>query len=115
MRKQKRAFQRARFSTHNVSSRNVLQIPEAGFVRPTPKFLSQQVINQVLGKRNATGPGGIDLTAKRMNLEVEKDPSAVGRPMDLKSLDNIEIKGLYIKDIEIKPLNNLLEMLGVSS
>ena len=59
--------------------------------------------------------GGIDLTAKRMNLQVEKDKDAVSQPMDLKAFENTEINGLYIKTIEIKPLNNLPEMLGVSA
>jgi len=59
-------------------------------------------------------PGGIDLTAKRMNLEVAKDKGSISQPMDLKILDNIRINGLYIKDIEIKPLKNLPEMLGVT-
>jgi hypothetical protein len=60
-------------------------------------------------------PGGIDLTSKRMKLEVDSDKSAVAAPMDLKALENIEINGLYIKTIEIKPLNDLPELLGVSA
>ncbi|MBF0570248.1 MAG: hypothetical protein HQL12_00090 [Candidatus Omnitrophica bacterium] len=57
--------------------------------------------------------GGIDLTANRMNLDMDSDKSAVAAPMDMKALENLEIHGLYIKDIEIKPLNNLPELLGV--
>lgn len=57
--------------------------------------------------------GGIDLTVKRMKLDVDSDRSAVGQPMDVKALDNAEINGLYIKDIAIKPLKNLPEMLGI--
>ena len=60
-------------------------------------------------------PGGIDLTADRMKLEVDSDKAAISAPMDLKALENIEINGLYIKDIEIKPLNNLPEILGVTT
>ena len=63
-------------------------------------------------KRQA-GPGGIDLTSKRMKLEVDSDKSAVAAPLDLKTLENIEINGLYIKNIQIKPINNLPEWLGV--
>jgi len=62
-----------------------------------------------------SGPGGIDLTAKRMNLEVASDKASAVQPMDLKALENIEINGLYIKDIAIKPLHNLPQLLGVSS
>jgi len=60
-----------------------------------------------------TALGGIDLTAKRMDLEVATDKSSANQPLDLKTLENIEINGLYIKDIEIKPLKNLPEMLGI--
>ncbi len=74
-----------------------------------------QAMDAVEEHRGATGPGGIDLNAKRMKLDVESDKAAVSQPMDLKVLDNIEINGLYIKDIEIKSLTNLPEVLGVSS
>ena len=68
-----------------------------------PKTVEQKIV-----------PGGIDLTAKRMNLDVDSDKSAVSQPIGLKALENIEIKGLYIKDIQIKPLKNLPELLGIS-
>ncbi len=58
--------------------------------------------------------GGIDLTANRMKVDVDSDKAAISQPMDLKALENIEINGLYIKDIEIKPLNNLPQSLGIS-
>jgi hypothetical protein len=60
-----------------------------------------------------TAPGGIDLTAKRMDLEVVSDKKDVNQPFDMKMLENIKINGLYIKDIEIKPLKNLPQMLGI--
>jgi len=84
-------------------------------VDATIQILSQRTINE--GSVNAAMAvrGGIDLTAKRMDLEIEKDKAAVSQPMDLKVLENIEINGLYIKDIEVKPLKDLPEMLGVSS
>jgi len=67
---------------------------------------------------NVQAPGGIDLTPKRMNLEVEKDKAMVTRgnveTQSFVSLQNIDIDGLYIKDIEIKPLTNLSEDLGIS-
>ena len=69
----------------------------------------------MLNNKEAKGPGGIDLTAKRMNVEIDQDKSGGVAPIDLKVLENLEIRGLYIKSIEIKPLNNLLEMLGVSA
>jgi serine/threonine protein kinase len=62
-----------------------------------------------------TAPGGIDLTASRMKLEVDPDKASVSQPMDLKALENIEINGLYIKDIEVKPLKDLPQVLGVSA
>ena len=74
----------------------------------SPASSSAQIIHR-------SGPGGIDLTAKRMKLEVETDKAAVSEPMDLKQLENIEINGLYIKKIEIKPMKNLPEFLGVTS
>jgi hypothetical protein len=58
--------------------------------------------------------GGIDLTAERINLDLEKDKAQISQPMDLKALENIEINGLYIKNIEIKPLTNLPQLLGIS-
>jgi hypothetical protein len=45
-------------------------------------------------------PGGIDLTDKRMKLDVDSDKAAVSQSIDWKVLGNIEIDGLYIKDIE---------------
>ena len=60
-------------------------------------------------------PGGIDLTSRRMNLEVDSDKAAGSQLLDLKALENIEINGLYIKEIEIRPLNNLPEVLGVAA
>ncbi len=63
---------------------------------------------------NAQGPGGIDLTANRMKVDVESDKAMMARPMNLKVLENIEINGLYIKDIEITPLTNLPEALGIA-
>ena len=57
--------------------------------------------------------GGIDLTAEHMNLEVDKDKAQISQMIDLKELENIEINGLYIKDIEIKSLKNLSEVLGI--
>jgi len=71
-----------------------------------------QAMNRIKSKLT---PGGIDLTTKRMNLEVDSDKAAVSQPMNLKMLDNIEINGLYIKDIKIKPLNDLPKFLGVST
>jgi len=59
-------------------------------------------------------PGGIDLTANRMNVDIDSDKAIVSAPMDLKTLENIDINGLYIKDIEIKPLTNLPQLLGVA-
>jgi len=68
---------------------------------------------------NAQAPGGIDLTPKRMNLEVEKDKAMVAQgnveTQNFVSLQNIEINALYIKDIEIKPLDNLPQLLGLSA
>ena len=64
--------------------------------------------------RKKTDFGGIDLTANRMNLDIEKDKAQISQPMDLKALENIEINALYIKSIEIKPLTNLPQLLGVS-
>jgi len=61
------------------------------------------------------GPGGIDLTAKRMIIDVDSDKSSTTAPLNLKALENIEIDGLYIKDIEIKPLKNLPQLLGVAA
>ncbi|MBF0523419.1 MAG: hypothetical protein HQL24_10255 [Candidatus Omnitrophica bacterium] len=58
--------------------------------------------------------GGIDLTTGRMKVDVDSDNAAAAQPMDLKALENIEINQLYIKSIEIKSLNNLPQMLGVS-
>jgi len=58
--------------------------------------------------------GGIDLTDDRMKIDMESDKAAVSQPMDLKALENINIDGLYIKDIEIKPLTNLPQLLGIS-
>ncbi len=72
----------------------------------------KQVVND-LSIWQKTAPGGIDLTDRRMDLEVDRDKSAVSQSMDLNSLENIEINGLYIKNIEIKPLKNLPEMLGI--
>jgi len=86
---------------------------DLSLIRPAGPFRTDQAMKAAA--QLSTGPGGIDLTANRMKLEVESDKAAVSRPMDLKALENIEIKGLYIKDIEIKPLNNLPELLGVSS
>lgn len=65
------------------------------------------------GVTSIQAPGGIDLTAKRMKLEVDSDKGAVNQPLGTKALENIEINGLYIKDIAIKPLKNLPEMLGI--
>jgi len=65
-------------------------------------------------KKSMGGPGGIDLTSKRMKLEVDSDKAAVSQSMNLKALENIEINGLYIKDMRIKPLKNLPELLGVA-
>ena len=62
-----------------------------------------------------SGPGGIDLTGKHMDLQVDSDKSALSSSMNFKLLENIEINGLYIKDIKIKPMNNLQEVLGISS
>ncbi|MBF0595732.1 MAG: hypothetical protein HQL22_12310, partial [Candidatus Omnitrophica bacterium] len=62
----------------------------------------------------AMNPGGIDLTANRMNVDVATDKAALAQPMGLKALENIEINGLYIKGIEIHPLNNLSEVLGIN-
>ena len=62
-----------------------------------------------------SAPGGIDLSVDRMKLDVDSDKAAVSAPMDLKALENIEINGLYIKDIQIKPLENLTELLGIGS
>jgi hypoxanthine-guanine phosphoribosyltransferase len=70
-------------------------------------------VDEAMLAQKASGPGGIDLTANRMNLDIASDKGAVSQPMDLKALENIEINGLYIKDIEIKPLKNLPELLGV--
>ena len=64
---------------------------------------------------NKRGPGGIDLTAKRMDLEVDSGKAGVDQSIVIKTLDNIKINGLYIKDIEVKPLKNLPELLGVSA
>jgi len=77
--------------------------------------LSQMSKQEMKHDVTLTTPGGIDLTAKRMNLEIDKDRASVSESMDLKALENIEIKGLYIKDIELKPMNNLAQALGVSS
>lgn len=60
-------------------------------------------------------PGGIDLTAKQMDLEVEKDKGMVSQSMDIKAFEGIEINSLYIKDIEIKPLKHLPQILGIPS
>ena len=57
--------------------------------------------------------GGIDLTADRMNLDIDRDPNTTNQPMGLTVLDSIEINGLYIKSIELKPLTNLLQLLGL--
>jgi len=64
---------------------------------------------------SSTGPGGIDLTSKRMNLEVDSDKAQIAQSIDLNSPDRIEIKGLYIKYIELKPLKDLPQLLGVST
>jgi len=60
-------------------------------------------------------PGGIDLTPKRLKLDVDSANAAVSQPIDLKKMENEEINGLYIKDIEIKPLHHLPELLGASA
>ena len=57
--------------------------------------------------------GGIDSTVDLMKLDVDSDKAAINQAMDLKALEGIEINGLYIKDIEIKALHNLPEILGV--
>ncbi len=40
-------------------------------------------------KNVTTGPGGIDLTADRMKLDIERDQAQIIAPMDLKALENI--------------------------
>jgi hypothetical protein len=58
-------------------------------------------------------PGGIDLTDDRFNMEIEQDKSQISQELDLEAFDNIVFDGLYIKNIEINPINNLPELLGV--
>jgi hypothetical protein len=102
----------------NEDQRRIDALPEReGNSSATVQDIAMKTDNGITRRSFIEGatPGGIDLTAKRMDLEVEKDKAAVGQPMDLKVLENIEINGLYIKDIKIKPLNNLPELLGVSS
>ena len=49
-----------------------------------------------------------------MKLDVDSDKAAISQSMDLQALESIEINGLYIKDIEIKPMTNLPLVLGIS-
>ncbi len=55
-----------------------------------------------------------NITANPMNVDVATDKASLTEPMDLKALENIEINGLYIKDIIIRPMTNLPQVLGVS-
>ncbi len=59
--------------------------------------------------------GGIDLTAGRMNLDVNADNAATASPVDLRAIENIEINGLYIKDLRIRPMTNLPQVLGLAA
>ena len=87
---------------------------DTNLIRPAGKWGRDAAMKTAV--QNESSPeGGIDLTPKRMKLEVDSDKSNVATPMDLKALENIAINGLYIKTIEIKPLNDLPELLGVSA
>jgi len=76
---------------------------------------SSEPANQAMKVKQT--PGGIDLTSDRMKLDVDSDSAlkAAGQVMDLKALENIEINGLYIKSIDISPIKNLPELLGITS
>ncbi len=59
--------------------------------------------------------GGIDLTAGRLNVDVKGDKAQSSIVFDATTLRSLEINGLFIKDIEIKPMPNLLQFLGVET
>jgi len=100
------------FSTKDAAI-ELREIADAAMVIKSPSLANKIYLRS--NKKTSRSLGGIDLTAKRMKLEVDSDKAALSQPMDLKALGNIEINGLYIKDIEIKPLNNLPQLLGFSS
>ncbi|MBF0594740.1 MAG: S8 family serine peptidase [Candidatus Omnitrophica bacterium] len=58
-------------------------------------------------------PGGIDLTDGRMKVDVAADNAEIPSAVDLKAMENMEINGLYIKHLELVPLNNLPQVLGI--
>lgn len=65
-------------------------------------------------ERKEAATGGIDLTTGRMNVDIGGDNAAAVQPIDIKALENIEINALYIKDLQIRPLENLPQVLGVN-
>ncbi len=60
-------------------------------------------------------PGGIDLRAKGVDIDTNNRSPQTAYFQPHNALRNVEINGLYIKSIEIKPLTNVLQLLGVSN
>lgn len=70
--------------------------------------------SMLTGQAEKRNTGGIDLTSGRMNVEVQSEALAADGPADVRTLENMEINQLYIMHIEIKPLENLPQRLGIA-
>ncbi|MBF0387033.1 MAG: hypothetical protein HQL20_04170 [Candidatus Omnitrophica bacterium] len=57
--------------------------------------------------------GGIDFSAERTRLDVSSDPAGSGRLFNPEALPEVGIDRLYIKSINVRPLVNLPQMLGL--
>ena len=62
-----------------------------------------------------TGTGGIDLSAKRMNLQIRRDENGIPLPVNMQPIKDINIQGFTFSIIDIKPAVNLPLILGINT
>jgi len=59
------------------------------------------------GNQAALNPGGIDLNAANLNLQIKRDGKGVPLPINQQDLANIKIDGLFPIIIDIRPATSL--------